>query len=253
MPEPIRVESRDDGQIWRVWLNAPKANVIDKAMVESLDRTFKGAGSGLKAIIIQGEGEHFSFGASVPEHLPGQVETMLPAFHGLFRTMLGSRVVTLAAVRGQCLGGGLELAAACSRVFATPTARLGQPEIVLGVVAPVASVLLAERTGRGPALDLCLSGRTISGETALGLGLVDQLADDPGEAALAYATQHLLPRSASSLRFAVEAANLGFQDRFTQALDRAEDLYLTRLIHTQDATEGIRSFLEKRKPDWSNQ
>lgn len=251
---PIRVESLDDGQIWRVQLDAPKANVIDLAMITSLRALFDAAAttSALKAVILEGAGRHFSFGASVEAHLPEQVGEMLPKFHGLFLGMLAASVPTLAAVRGQCLGGGLELAAFCHRVFASPDATLGQPEIVLGVFAPVASVILAERMGRGAAEDLCLTGRSIKAPEAAKLGLVDALADDPGEAALAYARELLLPKSASSLRFATRAVRLGFAHRFAAELAATEQLYLEDLMATHDASEGIRAFVEKRSPTWKN-
>jgi cyclohexa-1,5-dienecarbonyl-CoA hydratase len=249
---PVAVEELEDGQIWRVRLATPKANILDIEKTERLSALFGRATEqrGLKAILIEGEGPHFSFGASVPEHLPGQFERMLRGFHGLFYRMLDAEVMTLAAVRGQCLGGALELASFCHRVFAAPDAKLGQPEIVLGVFAPVASVALPARVGQSHAEDLCLSGRSIGGEEALRIGLVDELADDPGDAALAYARAHLLPRSASSLRLAVRAVRQGFADRFRADLAEVERLYMNELMSTADAQEGLQSFVEKRKPEW---
>jgi cyclohexa-1,5-dienecarbonyl-CoA hydratase len=122
---PIRVEEVDEGQIWRVWLDAPKANVIDSAMIAALTSVFEAArdAGALKAIVLEGEGRHFSFGASVEEHLPDRVGDMLPGFHRMFGAMLDASVPVLAAVRGQCLGGGLELVAFCNRVFSRPSAR----------------------------------------------------------------------------------------------------------------------------------
>jgi cyclohexa-1,5-dienecarbonyl-CoA hydratase len=177
---------------------------------------------------------------------------MLSGFHRLFYRLLESRVVTLAAVRGQCLGGGLELAVFCNRLFASPDARLGQPEIVLGVIAPVASVMLAERIGRSRAEDLCLSGRSVTAEDGLAMGLVDELDADPGAAALAYARKYLLPRSASSLRMAVQALRTGFDQRFRKELASVEHLFLEDLMSTADAGEGLLAFLEKREPEWRN-
>lgn len=252
--ERIELESLDEGTIWLVSLAAPKANIIDTSMIEGLVGVFEAARAApaLRAVILRGSGKHFSFGASVEEHLPEKVGEMLPAFHRLFGVILDAAVPTLAAVSGQCLGGGLELVALCHRVFARADANLGQPEIVLGVVAPVASVLLAERMGRGAAEDLCLSGRGISGEEAARHGLVDALADDPTQAALEYAREFFLPRSASSLRFAVRAVRAGFAERFRRDLERTERLYLDQLMQTHDAAEGIRAFIDKREPQWRN-
>ncbi len=251
---PLHVEVLEDGAIWRLTLATPKANILDMAKTRLLTDAFRRArgARGLKAVVIDAEGPHFSFGASVQEHLPEEVAAMLRTFHRLFDAMLEAAVPTLAAVRGQCLGGALELAAFCHRVVAAPDARLGQPEIALGVFPPVASVLLAERVGRGRAEDLCLSGRTIDAAEGHRIGLVDELADDPTAAALAYAREHLLPRSASSLRLAVRAARLGFAQRFRHNLEASERLYLDELMATADAVEGLAAFLDKRPPRWSD-
>lgn len=251
-PHPVSVEHLEGGALWRVTLGGSKGNIIDAALMEALTAVFAEAGRppALKALLLEGQGKHFSFGASVPEHLPGQVGDMLRRFHGLLLALLDSHVSVLAAVRGQCLGGGLELVMLCQRVFAAPDARLGQPEIVLGVFAPVASVMLPERVGRRHAEDLCLSGRTVAADEALAMGLVDELADDPAEAALVYARQHLLPRSASSLRCAVRALRVGLRARFAAELPAVERLYLDELMATHDAVEGLHAFLEKRAPAW---
>jgi cyclohexa-1,5-dienecarbonyl-CoA hydratase len=250
----VRREELEGGALWRVRLATPKANILDREKSEILSAIFeeaKGA-PGLKVVVLEGEGPHFSFGASVQEHLPESCAAMLKGFHSLFYRMLDASVPTLAAVRGQCLGGGLELAAFCDRLFAAPDAQLGQPEILLGVFAPVASVLLAERMGRGGAEDLLLSGRSIPAEEAWRRGLVDEIAADPGEAALEYARRHLLPRSASSLRLARRAARRGFERRFGAELSEVEGIYLNELMSTADAVEGLNAFLEKRPPRWSD-
>jgi cyclohexa-1,5-dienecarbonyl-CoA hydratase len=248
----IRVETLEKGAVRHVLLAGGKGNVIDSPMSRALTEVFREAprSRGLKAILLQGDGAHFSYGASVEEHLPERVQEMLRAFHGLFAAMLDSAVPVLAVVRGRCLGGGLELAAFCHRVFASPDALLGQPEIVLGVFPPLASTFLRERVGRGAAEDLCLSGRTITAPEALRLGLVDAVADDPFQAGLAYAREHLLPRSASSLRHAVRAVRRDLAARFAADIAAEERLYLGDLMKTEDALEGIRAFLEKRPPRW---
>jgi cyclohexa-1,5-dienecarbonyl-CoA hydratase len=250
----VRFESLEGGAVRRLLLTGSKGNVIDSAMSAALAAAVREAAAipSVKAILLEGDGAHFSFGASVEEHLPEHVASMLRGFHALFRTLLETAVPALAAVRGRCLGGGLELAAFCHRVFASPDARLGQPEIVLGVFPPVASMFLRERTGRGAAEDLCLSGRTIDAAEARAIGLVDVMADDPSAAALAYARDHLLPRSAASLRHAVRAVRRDLAARFEADIAAQEALYLGDLMKTADAVEGIRAFLEKRPPRWSD-
>jgi cyclohexa-1,5-dienecarbonyl-CoA hydratase len=250
----VRAETLDGGAIRRLTLATPKANILDLGKIEALSHHFDevAADRDIKAILLDAEGDHFSFGASVEEHLPGQFERMIPTFGALFRKMLDTPVMTLAAVQGQCLGGGLELVSMCQRVFASPTAKMGQPEIVLGVIAPIASVILPERIGRWRAADLCVSGRTVGAEEALGMGLADELADDPTGAALAWARKYLVPRSASSLRLAVRAARIGWTDTFKDRLAEAEQLYRKELMGTADAEEGLRAFLDRREPVWRN-
>lgn len=250
----VNVELLEAGAIWHVTFGASKGNVLDAGLVSELTAVFHRAASDnhLKAIVLEGQGRHFSFGASVEEHLPAQVAGMLHGFHELFRVLFEASVPTVAVVRGACLGGGLELAAACHRIYATPDAKLGQPEITLGVFAPVASLLLVERVGRVHAEDLLFSGRTIDGETALKMGLVDGLADDPVIPALDYVRGRLLAHSASSLRFAVRAARGGLVEHFRTEIARLERLYLKELMKTHDAVEGLDAFLEKRPPVWSN-
>jgi cyclohexa-1,5-dienecarbonyl-CoA hydratase len=252
---PVRVESMEDGAYWHVTLGGSKGNIIDKAMTDALmDVFFKAkATKDLKAICLEGEGKHFSFGASVQEHLPDQVEDMLTSFHNLFRVMLDSSVVVLAAVKGQCLGGALEIVSFCHRIFASNDAKLGQPEIVLGVLAPVASMILTDRIGRANAEDLCLTGRVISAEEARDMGLVDAIDEDPSETALAWAKDNLLKHSAVSLRYAVKASRVRLGAQLTHELAEIERIYLQELMSTHDATEGITSFLEKRKPVWKNE
>jgi len=250
----VRIEKLEEGQVWRILLNTPKANILDGAKCTELTRLFEEAASTpeLKAMVVEGEGPHFSFGASVPEHLPGKYEAMLHGFHGMFYKILDCHVPLLAVVRGQCLGGGLELVMVCHRIFASPEAKMGQPEIVLGVIPPVASVALTDRVGRGWTEDLCLSGRSIDAETAHRIGLVDELSDDPWEAALAYINEHLLPKSASSLRHAVRAVRTGYAKRFRKELAKVEKQYIKELMQTEDAQEGLNAFMEKRKPEWTN-
>lgn len=249
---PVRAVLEEDGGLLRLVLARPKGNVLDRAMIDALRAEVRDADPATRSILIEGEGRHFSFGASVEEHRADLVGDMLPAFHALFRDLLGAGKVLLAAVRGQCLGGGLELAAACHRVFAAPDATLGQPEVKLGVFAPIASLVLPLRLGQGRADDLLLTGRSVSAEEALGLGLVDELAPDPTEAARAWHRVHLAPLSAAGLRRAALAARQLMRRALDDDLPRLERLYLDDLMSTLDAREGIEAFLQRRPPAWSH-
>jgi cyclohexa-1,5-dienecarbonyl-CoA hydratase len=255
---PLRVWRERDGRLLRVRLSRPKANVLDAEVVAALDQAFAAAappagdGPALRGVLLDAEGPHFSFGASVEEHLPGKVAGMLRGFHALLLRMLELPVPVLVAVRGQCLGGGLELASAGGLVFASQDAKLGQPEIVLGVFAPAASCLLPERVGPAAAEDLLLSGRSVTAAEALRLGLVAAVADDPEAAALARFDEHHARKSAAALGFAVKAARTGLVERVRAKLAALEELYLSGLMSTRDATEGLTAFLEKRPARWED-
>ncbi len=248
----MRVVTADDGASWRVTFGVPPGNILDIRTLGALSEMFRTAGRdrAVKAICLEGAGSHFSYGASVEEHLPDRVAAMLAAVRGLAVDLVASAVVVVAAVRGRCLGGGLEVASLCHRVVAAPAASLGQPEIALGVFAPVASIVLPERVGRGRAEELLLTGRVVSSAEARTIGLVDETADDPADAALAWIRRHLIGRSASSLRFAVRAARAALADRLHRELPALEALYLDGLMTTGDAVEGLKAFLEKRQPHW---
>lgn len=251
---PLKAWLERDGALLRLRLARPKANLIDAAMIAALVEAFTAqrANAGLIAVIVDHEGPHFSFGASVEEHLPEQCERMLKGLHGLLGAMLEWPRPILMAVRGQCLGGGLEFACAGNLLFAAADAQLGQPEMNLGVFAPAASVLLPLRIGQARAEDLLYSGRSISALAAASWGLVNEVADDPVAAALAYFDKHLAQKSAASLALAVRAAREPFAALARARLEDVEALYLDELMATRDANEGLQAFVEKRQPRWEH-
>ena len=170
---PLKVWLEHNGALLRLRLARPKANIVDAEMIAALSAAFvtHRGNPGLLAAIVDHEGPHFSFGASVEEHFPEQCEQMLRSLHGLVGAMLDWPKPILLCVKGQCLGGGLEFAAAGHLMFLAPDAQLGQPEMKLGVFAPAASVLLPARIGQARAEDLLYSGRSIDAPTALAWGL----------------------------------------------------------------------------------
>lgn len=255
MTDLVRRVSHDAGALWQISFGSGKGNILDRATASALRQVFADAAvtDGLKAVCLEGHGDHFSYGASVREHRRDEVRSMLAEMRALLFAMLDCNVTVIACVRGQCLGGGLEVASLCHRVVARADAVLGQPEIALGVFAPFASVVLPERIGRRRAEELCLSGRAISAAEAREIGLVDEVDDiDPSERARDWARRHLLPHSASSLRLAVKAVRAGFVARLRAELPVIEQIYLEELMTTRDANEGIQAFLEKRHPRWED-
>ncbi|MBK6930976.1 MAG: enoyl-CoA hydratase/isomerase family protein [Saprospirales bacterium] len=255
--QKINVRYTNGESVARITLDDGKGNVLDRIMMEELLDALQAfsANSRLKLILFDGAGKHFSFGASVEEHRKEFAAAMLRSFHRLFYTLRDLSIPAAAKISGQCLGGGLELALMCNVMFADKTARFGQPEIILGVFPPPASILLPEKIGLARAEELLLTGRTIDAEEARAIGLVHAVSDDkPAMDAGVdhWIEQNILPKSASSLRFAVRAARAQLYQALSDFLPQLESLYVTQLMETPDANEGINAFLEKRKPLWSN-
>lgn len=251
---PLEVWLDQDDQLLRLRLARPKANIIDAPMIAALRAALSQHTSNnrLHAVLLDAEGPHFSFGASIEEHLPNACVDMIHQMHSLILQIVESAVPVLVSVRGQCLGGGLEVAAAGHFIFAAPDALLGQPEVKLGVFAPPASCLLPEKVGQSQAEDLLFSGRTIGAEEAYRIGLVNVVAEDPEQAAINYFQEFLAPLSASTLRFAVRAARITVNERIKLKLDAVKKIYLEDLMTSNDAVEGLNAFTEKRRAAWKD-
>jgi cyclohexa-1,5-dienecarbonyl-CoA hydratase len=177
---------------------------------------------------------------------------MLRGMHRMVLLLVSYPVPVLVAIRGWCLGGGLELACAGHLLFAGRDAKLGQPEIKLGVFAPAASCLLPARIGQARADELLFSGRTVDADEALALGLVNHVTDDPEVAALLWFDAHLVHHSASSLRCAVMASRRDYAARIRDKISWVERYYLDELMQLKDPIEGLTAFMEKRKPVWTD-
>ena len=250
-----RLERLHDGRVARVTLAAPKANILDRAMVTELSAIFDALAGDrdLCAIVLAADGPHFSFGASVEEHLPEQIEEALARLSGLLRNVGGAPAPTIASVRGQCLGGGFELVLACDLVVAEETAQLGAPEIRLGVFPPAAAALLPVRVGVAGAASMILTGASSTGAQAMASGLVTRIAP-PGQLDVAvdeFLGECFLTRSPVALRNAAHAVRGPIVRALNEDLPRLERLYLDELMTDPDAVEGIRAFLDKRDPQWT--
>jgi cyclohexa-1,5-dienecarbonyl-CoA hydratase len=249
-----RLEFEYEERVARITLSAPKANIVDQAMMADLESAFDliAPRRDVHAIVVSAEGPNFSFGASIQEHLPEQIADTLTRFHHLLRRMVEAPAPTIAAVRGQCLGGGFELVLACDLILAEETAQIGCPEIKLAVFPPAASAILPGRIGAGPAAGLTLTGGSLSGNAAAAAGLVTRTAAAGQlEAALAdWLAADFLPRSPAALRHAVRATRRPLLRALEEELPVIERMYLQELMAEPDAVEGIRAFLEKRSPRW---
>lgn len=250
----VRVKQPADGWV-RLILDKPPANILTMAMCDAVERTIDAtaARSATKLISIEGAGAHFSYGASVEEHAPDRVAEMLPAFHRLIATLLSAPCPTAAIVQGRCFGGALEVVLACDLVFASDDARMGLPEIQLGVFPPAAAALLPLRIGAARATRVILSGEALSPEWWDEAGLLARpVSPSPLLAARSWFDMYLAPRSSVALRHAARASRAMLRDQALATLRTLEHQYLEELMASQDAVEGCAAFVAKRAPVWRN-
>jgi cyclohexa-1,5-dienecarbonyl-CoA hydratase len=253
---PVSIAFNDAGSRAALRFSHPKGNILTREIIAGLRAACDDLSRAerLKLITLTSEGPDFSYGASVPEHAPGEIDAVLPEMHELIRDLLVLPAPTAALVRGRCLGGGFELALACDFIMATDDAMLGLPEIALGVFPPVGSVLLPLKAGYPRAARAVLSGASHSAREWAHAGLVtlvspeDVFIRDIDE----WFDRHLAPHSAAALRHASAALRLDVHDAVERLLPRVERLYLRELMSTDDAAEGIRAFMEKRPPRWKD-
>jgi cyclohexa-1,5-dienecarbonyl-CoA hydratase len=238
----------------RIALRNPPLNVIDIPMMEELAQTLVDieARSQVSLIVLSGEGTAFSAGVDVAAHTPDKVEAMLLKFHTVIRGLVATRKVTIAAVHGNCLGGGAELAMVCDIVYTAASARWGFPEINLGCYPPVACAALPALVGQKRAAELIFTGRTISGAEAAEIGLVNRAFPEEELAAAIESTVQAVSRmSPAALAVTKKAVYAWDAIHFDKGLARAEKIYLEELMKTSDAREGICAFMEKRQPRWA--
>jgi cyclohexa-1,5-dienecarbonyl-CoA hydratase len=252
----LRVETSADGSRGSITLKAGRGNVITADLMRTIDVALDelAAVRPLKLLAIDAVAPDFSFGASIPEHAPGEIDRVLPQAHALIEKLLAFPAPTAALVRGRCLGGGFEIALACDFIFAERGAVFGLPEIALGVFPPAGSALLPARVGAARAAAAILTGAPAPAEEWQRAGLVAFVS---GEGQLAadvdrWFDANLAGRSAEALRHAAAAARLHVRQVVGALLPPLERLYLDTLMQTEDAREGIAAFLEKRLPRWTH-
>jgi cyclohexa-1,5-dienecarbonyl-CoA hydratase len=238
----------------RIGLSNPPVNVIDITMMEELARVLEEveARPDVSMILFTGEGKGFSGGVDVAAHTPEKIQEMLNMFHAVIRALVSSRTVTIAAVHGNCLGGGAELAMVCDIVITTEAANWGFPEIKLGCYPPVACTALGALIGQKRAAELILTGKSITGVEAASIGLANRAVQvESLVTAVEESVAQLFQLSPAALAVTKKAMYVWDAVHFDKGLARAEKIYLEEVMKTADAQEGIRAFMEKREPVWA--
>lgn len=248
----VRHDVSTGGAVHTITIDKPPGNVIDIALCGQLRAAIESAAGSDdgKVMVLRGAGKHFSFGASVEDHLPDKAPAMLAAIGGVIRDLIGFPYPTLAGVQGSCLGGGLELVLGCGLVIAEKSATLATPEIQLGVLPPAATALLSGRAAE----EVILTGRSFSAKEARRMGIVNSVvANGDLDAAIeVFVAEHFVPRSALSLRLATRGVRDSKRAELERRLDESERIYVEELLPTHDGVEGIEAFIEKRPPVWTN-
>jgi cyclohexa-1,5-dienecarbonyl-CoA hydratase len=237
-------------------LNRAPVNVLNIEMMEEINSYLEELKKekSLKLLVIQAMGKAFSAGVDVGEHLGDLVYKMIEVFHKMFRLMDALKVPSIAVVNGSALGGGCELALYCDMVIATEKAKFGQPEIQVGVFPPIAALIFPRMIGRKKAMELILSGETISAQEALTLGLINKVVPEVSfDQEVNSFIEKFKKLSGVVLKLTKEATLAGLNDDTDKGLKVIEKIYLDRLMKTNDALEGLKAFLEKRKPTWKDE
>jgi len=238
----------------RITINKPPLNVLNVETIEEMTKALEEANKDneVMVVVITGSGDRaFCAGVDIKDHLPEKIDKTLELFHKMFHVLVDLQKPTVAVVDGFALGGGCEVAMACDMVVASERAQFGQPEIKVGAIPTVASALLPKLIRRKNALELVLTGDTIDAKEAQQIGLINKVVS-PDK--LVEATNELVGKlkkmSPVVLRLVRQAVYQGLYLDFKKALDGVTSIYLDQLIRTEDAVEGLKAFLEKRKPVW---
>jgi cyclohexa-1,5-dienecarbonyl-CoA hydratase len=245
------IDVRRNERVVHLVINAPKVNVLDGAILRALSAHLAECGQDpdVAAVFLSGEGRCFSAGASVAEHRAEHAEGMLGALLAACTSLADLPVPAVALVHGICMGGAMELISFCDFVVADPGATFAQSEIKLAFFPPVACSQLPRIVGLQNAAYLTLTGESVSADRAAAMGLVQRVLAREEWGALDTIFNAL---SIPALRIAKEALRLGGGTADTTALRTLKDFFLARLYALDDVEEGIRSFEERRSPEWKH-
>ena len=248
----VNVAKRD--RLLTITLDKPPLNVLDLGLLSELDEILGSCAvePAVDVVLLRGQGpKAFSAGVDIKDHTKEKVPKMLALVHGVIRKLLGLPQVTIAAVRGACLGGGCEVASVCDFIVASEESYFATPEISVGCYPPVALARFATLVGYHNAAEMILTGRRFNAQEAKAMGLINRVfADGELESGVESLVGELLSKSGAVMRLTVRGLReLSLRD-FDAALKRSEEIYCEELLRTADVEEGVQAFLQKRQPRW---
>lgn len=250
----MAVTYEQNGRLVMITWERPPLNVLDIALLREIDAALSScaAEAEVDVVVLRGAGERaFSAGVDIRDHTPEKVPEMLEIVHGVIRKLLSLPQITIAAVRGVCLGGGLEIASSCDLLVASEESSFATPEILVGCYPPVALARFSALIGYHRAAEMILTGRRFSAREAQAMGLINRVAEAGQiEKSLQTLIDELLGKSGAVLRLTLKGLRELSIQSFTQALKRSEEIYCGELLKTADVGEGVAAFLEKRPPRW---
>ena len=249
------VKYRTEGEVGRLTLDRPEHNLLNERMLAELSAGISVLGEqrDIKLIILDSAAKAFCGGIELGEYTQRRVFQLLDAFHGTFSAMLDISKPLLVIVNGPAFGGGSELAALGDLVIATPKARFSQPEIKLGVFPPLAAAVLPYILGPKMALELVLTGETMTAERARELGLVNWLVSESElqkkvDDVVAKVTAQSGPVLTMAKKAILGSMGLPLRDGVRNSMK----VFLNELADLEDSQEGLRALVEKRAPKWKN-
>jgi cyclohexa-1,5-dienecarbonyl-CoA hydratase len=244
-----------EGEVAHLTLDRPEHNLLNERMLAEIATGISSVSerAEIKMIVLDSAAKAFCGGIELGEYTQRRVFQLLDAFHGAFSAMLDTSKPVVVVVNGPAFGGGAELAALGDLVIATPRARFAQPEIKLGVFPPLAAAILPYIVGPKLALELVLTGETMSAERARELGLVNWVVSpDELQAKVEDVIAKVTAQSGPVLTMAKKAilGSLGMPLR--DGVRNSMRVFLNELADLEDSQEGLRALVEKRAPKWKN-
>lgn len=243
----------EDHVAW-LTLHREPMNILNIQMMKEIGQALESVlqmEDNLNAFVIQAEGKVFSAGVAVEDHVGELAEPMIHAFHKIFHLLAKISCPTIGVVEGAAIGGGCELATFCDITFVSENSKLGQPEINLGLFPPLSAAYFPWLMGYNKTMEMLLTGKNITAEEAQEIGLINKVVKpEEMKEELNNFLDNLKAKSRPALRLTKKAVRRSMATSISSTLSEVEQIYLWELMTTEDAKEGLDSFMEKREPEW---